>query len=304
MFKKQICVNMSFNLFLKRVFFSTFKHKKKDNPQNYKYKIDHFNPKQSKYALQAEYQVPANIPKYLENYKDIEKKESSDSNYSKIRDNIRRKDLKPGKRMKLPKPIRNKKPSKEEKLLLKEEKEKENIRLLPSTTVDRNDPKYISQQKEIISSQLSIYKRQALANRRKINTENLLDLSIPEKLSKRIATLGVTSRKQADKLIKLGLIKVNGEIVKQNVKVDQNTQIQVYKGGNVGFKTPVPQNSKIWLFHKPAGIMSTYDKTSRKNVYEFLSSIGFQTKHYHIVVKYKINKGKVGCQFTRSYDYN
>ena len=83
------------------------------------------------------------------------------------------------------------------------------------------------------------------------NLEDVTKFNQTERLSKRLARLGVSSRRQVEKMISNGLISVDGSVVKSNIPVNETNKIQVFS--NQEYKTPVPNNSKIWLFYKPVG---------------------------------------------------
>ena len=282
------------NLIYKYINFS-FARNLKRRDINYEYKIEKFTPKDSKYSIKSNENIniegveaETQIPGYLT--KDIN---TESNNFSKIKDNIVPRHLKPGKQMSLPHKVVQLKPNKEERAKIRKEQQEiqsklEDEKLNNENSVDRFNPKYISRQKELISRQLQTIKRDTILERRRLfNTENLVDFKEPERLSKRLARLGVTSRRQADRLIELGMVKVDGKTVNENTLVDDNSNIQVY--GKNGYKTPIPQNTRIWLFHKPTGLVSTYkDPQNRPTIYNYLTHIGFSLKHYIIVVINKI----------------
>jgi hypothetical protein len=276
--------------------------------RNYKndsqpFRIERFKPNDSKYSIKSQNDnlviegfepvnedTGTNIPEYLN--KDPKSKE--DNSFAKLKNNIVERNLKPGKKMTLPKKVIQFKPKKEERIKMRKEqqameaeKEKKLIEGMNNeTSVDRNNLKYVALQKQLISRQLSTIKRETIRERKKLfNTENLIDFKTPERLSKRLARLGITSRHQAEKLIELGMVKVNGKTANENLQVDDTSQIQVYS--KTGYKTPIPQNTKIWLFHKPIGLVSTYnDPHNRPTIYTYLKTVGFNLKHYIIVVSF------------------
>jgi 16S rRNA U516 pseudouridylate synthase RsuA-like enzyme len=63
------------------------------------------------------------------------------------------------------------------------------------------------------------------------------DFEQTERLSKRLARMGVASRRQAEKLIGQGMVKVDGEVVSSNVPVTSESKITV--GAKTGMYTPV-----------------------------------------------------------------
>jgi 23S rRNA pseudouridine2605 synthase len=87
------------------------------------------------------------------------------------------------------------------------------------------------------------------------------------RLAKRIAESGVTSRRDAEKLIEAGRVVVNGEIVTTPVFfVADSDEILVD-----GAKIPgVSEEIILWKFHKPRGVITTRrDPQNRKTVFDF-----------------------------------
>jgi len=99
-----------------------------------------------------------------------------------------------------------------------------------------------------------------------------------ERLSKRLSRLGVCSRRQAERMMSAGMLKVDGKIVDQNTLVDDKNFIQI--SSPKGWYTPTKENTKIWLFHKPRGLITTHnDPRGRPTVFERLSELGLKDKH-------------------------
>jgi 23S rRNA pseudouridine2605 synthase len=94
----------------------------------------------------------------------------------------------------------------------------------------------------------------------------------------------VTSRRHAEKLISSGMIKVDGKTVKQNVPVNDLSNIQVFSTS--GYQTPIKESTRIWLFYKPVGITcSLNDPIGRISVYKYLEANKFCYKHFSIAGK-------------------
>ena len=267
-----------------------------------KFEFDNFNTNHSKYSLN--YTSPVNEetkPSYL-----IEKTHSSTntSNNSNKRFGKEKK-LIAGKRMGgiLPKQdykvLKNQERRETSKLEYEKDKEKKqlalttlNNRLLtgpPTTSIDRNDQNYIAIEKKRIKNSIEKLKSAKLINKRKLfNTENLDDFKNEERLSKRMSRLGVCSRRQAERMIGLGMVKVDGEIVKTNSIVDINNMIKI--NSPKGFKTPIPQTSRIWLYYKPMGyVCDAKGERNRLSIYDLLKEKNFEFKHYIVVGKLDIN---------------
>lgn len=88
-----------------------------------------------------------------------------------------------------------------------------------------------------------------------------------ERLSKFIASCGVASRREAERLIERGLIKVNGKVVtEQGVKV---SEVDVIEFNNK--KLSKEFQVKLWVFYKPRGCVCTKnDEKNRKTIYDYL----------------------------------
>lgn len=90
----------------------------------------------------------------------------------------------------------------------------------------------------------------------------------PQRLQKVIARLGLASRREAEELISQGLVKVNGQVVKeQGRKVFPDDIIEIR---NKKF-TVQEQEHVYYLLHKPEGVItSVKDPRNRKTVLDLL----------------------------------
>jgi len=110
-----------------------------------------------------------------------------------------------------------------------------------------------------------------------INLSTVKDFSKTERLSKRLARMGVASRRMAEKLIAQGMIYVDGKKVDSNVPVTDENKIKV--SAKTGMYTPVKQGTRVWLFHKPRNMVTThYDPQGRTTVFARLADLGL-TSH-------------------------
>lgn len=92
-------------------------------------------------------------------------------------------------------------------------------------------------------------------------------IKMSERIAKFIARSGVCSRRQAEELINQKRITVNGNIVDSPaLNVEGNEKILFD-----GEKLPVIDNTRLWLYYKPAGLLTTHKDTSgRPTVFESL----------------------------------
>lgn len=88
-----------------------------------------------------------------------------------------------------------------------------------------------------------------------------------ERLAKFMARSGVCSRREAEKLIEQGRVTVNGEIVETPATlVEGNEKILLD-----GEKLPKAETTRLWLYHKPSGLLTTHkDEQNRATVFDNL----------------------------------
>ncbi len=93
------------------------------------------------------------------------------------------------------------------------------------------------------------------------------DGSKGERIAKRMARAGVCSRRDAEKLIAEGRVKLNGKILKTPATiVSEFDKIEV-DGIRVGKKEP----TRLWRYHKPSGLVTSHkDESGRPTVFENL----------------------------------
>ena len=88
----------------------------------------------------------------------------------------------------------------------------------------------------------------------------------PVRLNKYISDAGVCSRREADRLIEAGKVRVDGQPAVQGMKVLPGQQV------TVGKKVIGGRNEKVVLaVNKPAGIVCTGDMRTKKNIIRFLN---------------------------------
>mmetsp|Transcript_47878 Transcript_47878/g.63334 ORF Transcript_47878/g.63334 Transcript_47878/m.63334 type:complete len:87 (+) Transcript_47878:681-941(+) len=84
--------------------------------------------------------------------------------------------------------------------------------------------------------------------------------------------MGVCSRRMAERLIEQGMVRVDNEVVSSNVPVTSANLIQVNTSRKSGqYYTPVKENTRIWLFHKPRELVCThYDPQGRPTIFDLM----------------------------------
>lgn len=91
-----------------------------------------------------------------------------------------------------------------------------------------------------------------------------------ERLAKFMARSGVCSRRDAEELIKQKRVTVNGEIIDTPAfKVEGSEKILLD-----GEKLPEIEQTRLWLYHKPAGLLTTHkDTEARATVFDHLPAV-------------------------------
>ncbi len=95
----------------------------------------------------------------------------------------------------------------------------------------------------------------------------MTDAEKGERLAKRLARMGVTSRRQAELLITDGRVKVDGKTVR-NVATNVGSNAVLHVDNK-----PIIQDNpvRLWLYHKARGVMTTHkDPEGRPTVFERL----------------------------------
>lgn len=95
------------------------------------------------------------------------------------------------------------------------------------------------------------------------------------RLNKYLVDAGVCSRREADRLISVGKILVNGARAELGQKVDGSEKIVVR--GKIVEK---PKKERVYLaFHKPVGIICTSDPKAKDNIIE---AVNYPERIFHI----------------------
>ncbi|GAA4533620.1 hypothetical protein GCM10023174_28130 [Chelativorans composti] len=88
-----------------------------------------------------------------------------------------------------------------------------------------------------------------------------------ERIAKRLARAGIASRREAEAMIAEGRVKVNGKVLTTPaVNVSPRDRIEVD-----GERLPPPERTRLFLFHKPAGLVTTTkDPEGRPTIFDVL----------------------------------
>lgn len=88
-----------------------------------------------------------------------------------------------------------------------------------------------------------------------------------DRIAKVIARAGITSRREAEKLIEAGRVTVNGEVItRAALNVTPSDKIVVN-----GKPLDAPEPARLWLYHKPTGLVTTTrDEQGRATIYDDL----------------------------------
>ena len=88
-----------------------------------------------------------------------------------------------------------------------------------------------------------------------------------ERIAKAIARAGLCSRRDAERLVAEGRVKLNGKVLASpavNVTPQDNIQVD-------GRPLPQKEDSRLWRYHKPAGLVTSHkDPDGRRTVFDAL----------------------------------
>lgn len=97
------------------------------------------------------------------------------------------------------------------------------------------------------------------------------------RINKFLSEIGYCSRREADKLIDQGRVKINGEVSLMGAKITSKDEVSV--NGQVVYKSK--EKKMIYIaFNKPPGIVCTTDKKREKN--NIIDFIGYPTRIFPI----------------------
>jgi 23S rRNA pseudouridine2605 synthase len=88
-----------------------------------------------------------------------------------------------------------------------------------------------------------------------------------ERIAKYLARAGVASRREAERIIEAGEVRVNGEVLTSPAfKVTGREKIEV-----AGQRVRAPESSRLFRYHKPAGLITTNDDPAgRRTIFDEL----------------------------------
>ena len=88
-----------------------------------------------------------------------------------------------------------------------------------------------------------------------------------QRLAKKIARSGFSSRREAEKYINEGRVEVNGKnIFDLSFKVNANDKIKID-----GKEIRKEEKTRLWRFYKPTGVITSHkDEIGRPNIFEVL----------------------------------
>ena len=89
------------------------------------------------------------------------------------------------------------------------------------------------------------------------------------RIAKVLSRAGIASRREAEKIILEGRVKVNGEVLTSPAFNVLNSDIILIDGDPIA----KPDEERLWCFHKPVGAITTAkDEKNRKTIYDYFPS--------------------------------
>jgi 23S rRNA pseudouridine2605 synthase len=109
--------------------------------------------------------------------------------------------------------------------------------------------------------------RRAVSSKISVTNETAAPVAEKERIAKFLARAGVASRRDSERLIEAGRVTLNGAVVtRPGTLVGANDSLTV-DGKKIGAAEP----TRIWLYHKPAGLVTTArDPEGRPTVFATL----------------------------------
>jgi ribosomal 50S subunit-recycling heat shock protein len=132
-------------------------------------------------------------------------------------------------------------------------------------------------------TELAFTKEVALADDSQTETDlSLLDKEVAEfasetkyaeaeRVSKYLSRSGVCSRREAERLIHEGLVRVNKKIIDNNMIINPLTDVVSIKDAFKPEIYPIKQDTKVWLFYKPMTLLcDERDPKKRPNIFDYV----------------------------------
>lgn len=93
------------------------------------------------------------------------------------------------------------------------------------------------------------------------------DAARGERVAKWLARAGVASRRDAEKLVEEGVVRINGAVVTHPATFIQPDDIVQVRAAVID----APDRTRLWRYHKPEGLMTTHkDPQGRPTVFDRL----------------------------------
>lgn len=104
----------------------------------------------------------------------------------------------------------------------------------------------------------------------KANEDRGMNL-MEERLQKILAAAGIASRREAEKIITAGRVRVNGKIVTELGSKYDPSSVKISVDGN-----PIKAETKVYyMFYKPRGVVTTMsDPQNRRSIADFVQDLG------------------------------
>lgn len=88
-----------------------------------------------------------------------------------------------------------------------------------------------------------------------------------DRIAKVLARAGIASRREAERMIEAGRVRVNGAVIERaalNVTPEDKVEVD-------GKPLDAPEAERLWLYHKPSGLVTTHkDEQGRPTIYDDL----------------------------------
>lgn len=95
-----------------------------------------------------------------------------------------------------------------------------------------------------------------------------------ERVTKYLSRSSVCSRRQAEKLIEQGMVRVNGKKILSNTEIDPlKDEVSIFTKKGEFF--PTKESTRIWLMYKPMGLICSHkDPAGRPSIFDWIKKSG------------------------------